>query len=115
MTTNFPSYLSLCIVALLSSTSLSEEGSLELSLSLLEDDKLGISLLNISEFVEMLDVLLISTEEGANVNKLAKFKISGEKSSQKFFRSVRRVNKFKCPKKPYSSTSCLDVSSVQSF
>ena len=29
-------------------------------------------------------------EEGANVNKLTKFQISGEKSSQKFFSSVKK-------------------------
>ena len=111
---NFPSYLLLRIVELLSWTSLSEKGSLEISLILLKDDKLGLSLLNISEFVEILDVLLTSTEEGANVEKLTKFKMSGEKSSQKFFRSVKKVNKLECSKN-LSSTSCLDVSSVQSF
>ena len=79
--TNFPSYLLLCIVALLSWTSVSKKNSLELSLILLQDDKLGLSLLNISEFVEILDVLLVSMEEGATVNKLTKFKISGENSS----------------------------------
>ena len=68
----------------------------------------------ISEFVEILDVLLTSTEEGANVNKLTKFKIPGEKSSQKFFRSVKKVNKLEYSKN-LSSTSCLDVSLVQSF
>ena len=57
-------------MALLSWTSFSKEQLLELSLSLLEGDKLGLSLLNISEFVEILEALLISTEEGANVNKL---------------------------------------------
>ena len=62
---DFPSYLLLRIVALLSWTSLSEKSSLELSLSLLEDDELVLPLLNTSEFVEILDVLLISTEEGA--------------------------------------------------
>ena len=62
---DFPSYLLLRIVALLSWTSLSEKNSLELSLSLLEDDELVLPLLNTSEFVEILDVLLISTEEGA--------------------------------------------------
>ena len=77
-------------------------------------DKLGLSLHNISEFVEILDVLQISTEEGANVNKLAKFKISGEKSSQKFFRSVKKVNKMEFPKN-LPSTSRRDVSPVQSF
>ena len=70
------------VVALLSWTSLSEKGSLELSLILLKDGKLGLSLIIISEFAEILDVLLTSTEESANVNKLTKFKISGEKSSQ---------------------------------
>ena len=78
--TNFPTDLLLRIVALLSWTSLFEKSLLELSLILLEKDKLGLSLLNILEFVEILDVLLTSTEEGANVNKLTKFKISGEKS-----------------------------------
>ena len=109
--TNFPSYLLLRIVALLSWTSFSKGQLLELSLSLLEGDKLGLSLLNISEFTEILEALLISTEEGANVNKLTKFKISGEKSSQKFFRSAKKVNKLECFKN-LSSTSCLDVSSV---
>ena len=33
-------------------------------------------------------------EEGANVNKLAKFKTSGEKSSKKFLGYVKKVNKF---------------------
>ena len=47
-------------------------------------------MLNISELVEILDVLLIPTEESADVNKLAKFEISGEKVSQKFFRSVKK-------------------------
>ena len=70
--------------------SLSKKSSLELSLILLEDDKLGLSLLNISEFAEILDVLPTSTEEGVNVNKLTKFKISGKNSSQKFFRSVKK-------------------------
>ena len=91
MLTNFPSYLLLRTLALLSWTSFSKERSLELSLSLLEGDKLGFSLLNISEFVEILEALLISTKEGANVNKLTKFKISGEKSPQKFFSSVKKV------------------------
>ena len=81
MLTNFPSYLLLRILALLSWTSFSKERSLELSLSLLEGDKLGFSLLNISEFVEILEALRILTEEGANVNKLTKFKMSGEKNS----------------------------------
>ena len=62
------------IVALLIWTSLTEKNSLEFSLSLLEDDKSGHSLLSISEFVEILDVLLTSTEEGANINKFIKFK-----------------------------------------
>ena len=53
-------------------------------------------------------------EEGANVNKLNKFQISGEKSFQKFFSSVKKVYKLECSKN-LSSTSCLDVSSVQSF
>ena len=79
---------------------------------LLEDNKLGLSLLNISEFVEILDVLLISREEGANVNKLTKFKIPGENSSQKLFRSVKKVNKLECSQN-LSSTSCFDVSLVQ--
>ena len=83
-------------------------------LILLENDKLGLSLLNISKFVEILGILLTSMEEGANVYKLTKFKISGEKSSQKFFRSVKKVNKLECFKN-HSSTSCLDVSLVQSF
>ena len=95
---NLPSYLLLRIVALLSWTSLSEKSSLELSLILLEDDKLGLSLLNISEFVKILDILLTSTEEVSNINKLTKFKISGENSSQKFFRSVKKVNKLECYK-----------------
>ena len=60
----------------------------------------------ISEFVEILDVLLTSTEEGANVNELTKVKISSEKSSQKFFRSVKKVNKLECSKN-LSSTSSL--------
>ena len=34
----------------------------------------------------MLHALLMSIQEGANVNKLTKFKIFREKSSQKFFR-----------------------------
>ena len=76
----------------------SEKSSLELSLILLEDDKLGLSLLNISEFVEILDVLLTSAEEVSNINKLTKFEISGENSSQKFFRSVKKVNKLECSK-----------------
>ena len=84
------------VVALLSWTSLSEKGSLELSLILLKDGKLGLSLIIISEFAEILDVLLTSTEESANVNKLTKFKISGEKSSQKIFRSLKKVNKLEC-------------------
>ena len=79
--THFPSYLLLRIVALVSWITFSKERSLELSLSLLEGDKLGLSLLNISEFVEILKALRILTEEGANVNKLTKFKISGEKNS----------------------------------
>ena len=81
---------------------------------LLEDNKLGLSLLNISEFVEILDVLLISREEVAKVNKLTKFKIPGENSSQKLFRSVKKVNKLECSQN-LSSTSCLDVSLVQNF
>ena len=112
--TNFPSYLLLRIATLLSWTSFSKEQSLELSLSLLEGDKLGLSLLNISEFVEILEALLISMEEDANVNNLTKFEISGEKSSRKFFSSAKKVNKLECSKN-LSSTSCLDVSSVQSF
>ena len=79
--THFPSYLLLRIVALVSWTSFFKERSLELSFSLLEGDKLGLSLLNISEFVEILEALRILTEEGANVNKLTKFKISEEKNS----------------------------------
>ena len=47
-------------------------------------------------------------------NKLAKFKISEENSSQKFFRSVKKVNEFECSKN-LSSTSCLDVLSVKRF
>ena len=62
----------------------------------------------------MLNVLLISTEEGANVNKLAKLKIFGGKSSQKLFRSVKKVNKLEGSKN-HSSIGCFDVSSVQSF
>ena len=42
-----------------------------------------------SEFVEILG-------EGANVNKLTTFKISGDKLSQKFFRFVKKVNKLEC-------------------
>ena len=57
---------------------------------MLEVDKLGLSLIIISEFVEILDLLLTLTEEGANVNKLTEFKISDEKLSQKFFRSVEK-------------------------
>ena len=53
-------------------------------------------------------------EKGDNVIKLTKLKISGENSSQKFFRSVKKVNKLESSKNP-SSTSCLDVSLVQSF
>ena len=87
----FPWYLLLRIVALLIWTSLSEKSSLELSLILLEVDKLGLSLIVTSEFVKIIDVLLTLTEEGASVNKLIKFKISGEKLSQKFFRSVKKV------------------------
>ena len=112
--TNFPSYLLLRIVALLSWTSLSEKSSLELSLILLEVDKLGLSLIIISEFVEILDLLLTLTEEGANVNKLTKFKISDEKLSRKFFRSIEKVHKLECSKN-LSSTSCLNVSLIQSF
>ena len=81
---------------------------------MLENNKLGLPLLNKSEFVEIIDTLLTLTEEDANVNKLTKFKISGEKSSQKFFRSVKKVNKLECSKNlPLSS--CLDVSLVQNF
>ena len=112
--TNFPSYLLLHIVALLSRTSFSKERSLEFSLSLLEGDKLGLSLLNISEFIEILEALLISMEEGTNVNKLTKFKISGEKLSQKFFSSVEKVYKLECSKN-LSSTSCLDVCQYKVF
>ena len=43
--TKFPSYILLRIVALLSWTSLSRKSSSELSLNLLEDDKLGLSFL----------------------------------------------------------------------
>ena len=68
--TKFPSYLLLHIVALLSWTCFSKERSLDLSLSLLEGNKLVLSLLNISQFVQILEALLISTEEGANINKL---------------------------------------------
>ena len=71
-------------------------------------------MLNISEFVEVLDVLLISREEGANINKLTKFRIPGENASQKLFRSVKKVNKLECSQN-LSSTSCLDVSLVQNF
>ena len=109
--------LSLCLCLSLSlslSLSPSEKSSLELLIILLEDNKLGLSLLNISEFVEILDVLLISREEGANVNKLTKFKIPGENSSQKLFRSVKKVNKLECSQN-LSSTSCFDVSLVQNF
>lgn len=42
-------------------------------MSLVEVNKLGLSLPNISEFVEVLDVLLIPVEEGPNVNKSTKF------------------------------------------
>ena len=46
--------------------------------SLLESNKLGLSLLNISEFVEVLDVFMMSTEEGPSVCKFTELKISGE-------------------------------------
>ena len=58
-----------CTVKLDLYLSLSKKRLLELSLTLLEDHKLGLSLVNISEFVEILDVLLISTEEGTNDSK----------------------------------------------
>ena len=83
-------------------------------LSLLQDHKLGLSLLNISEFVEILEALLISTEEGATVNKLTKFKMPREKSSQKFVSYVKKVNKLEYSKN-LSSTSWLDVSLVLRF
>ena len=70
------------IVTLLIWTSLSKKSSLELSLILLEVDKLGLSLIVTSEFVKIIDVLLTLTEEGASVNKLNKFKIFAEKLSQ---------------------------------
>ena len=71
-------------------------------------------MLNISEFVEILEALLISTEEGATVNKLTKFKMPREKSSQKFVSYVKKVNKLEYSKN-LSSTSWLDVSLVLRF
>ena len=53
-------------------------------------------------------------EEASKANKLTKFKISGEKSSQTFFRFVTKLNKLECSEN-LSSTSCLDVLSVQLF
>ena len=96
--TNSPSYLLLHVVAMLS---FSGKCWLELSLSFLEVDKLGLLLLNILEFIEILNISLISMEEGLNVNKLTKFKRSEKKLSQKFFRSVKKVNKFECSQKPF--------------
>ena len=115
--TSFQSYLPLHIVPLLNWTLLSKTRSLELSLSLSECDKLGLSLLNTLEFVWNIrcvsDINANQRKNGTNVNKLAKFKISG-KSSQKFFISVKKVNKLERSKN-LSPTSCLDVSSVQSI
>ena len=95
-------------------------------------------MINISEFVEILDILLMSVEdillmsaedillmsaedillmsaeEGANLYKLVKFKISGEKSSQKFFGSVKKVNKLECSKN-LSSTNFRCFTSTKFF
>ena len=46
--------------------------------SLLESNKSGLSLLNISEFGEILDVFMMSREEGPSVSKFTELKISGE-------------------------------------
>ena len=54
------------------SLSLSEMCTIELSLSLLEDHKLALLLLNISGFVEILNILLIPTEQDSKAIKVIK-------------------------------------------
>lgn len=53
-------------------------------------------------------------EEAPNVNELIIFKKSGEKFSQKFFRSVEKSNKIEYSK-TVLSIICFDFLRVQSF
>ena len=63
----------------------------------LESDKLGLSLVKVSEFAELSVVLLIKIE-GPNVIKLTIYKTSVEKSSEKVFRPVKEVSRFESSK-----------------
>ena len=63
----------------------------------LESDKLGLSLVKVSEFAELSVVLLIKIE-GPNVIKLTIYKTSVEKSSEKVFRPVKEVSRLESSK-----------------